>query len=154
MSVRPKKTGSSKLMRDKQRLEQEAGPLARDGQNWTQQEDDHLLDLYFAGHGLKTIAVNLQRPLETIENRVWKLATGYRKCGRYQPVDRLKPRRTQLSRREIEVLQLGLFGEGQSITNDRRVPVDAEHMARVLNRSLAAVQRYIDKRKPQTKGFF
>lgn len=156
MAKRPKKTGQSKLMRDKQRLEQSKGVLTNDGRDWTQLDTDTLLDMYFEGRGLQTIALKLQRPVKTVENKVWKVATGYGKDRRYQPMYRNDPKPTQtqkLSRREVKVLELGLFGAGQQITEDRLMTVDAEHLARVINRPLAVVQRYVSFKKPHMEGF-
>lgn len=157
MAKRPKKTGSSKDMRDKQRLEQTVGALVNDGRDWTQLETDTLLDLYFEGRGLQVIALKLQRPMLTVKNKVWKVATGYRGDKNYQPLYRNDPKSTQahkLSRREVQVLEMGLFGAGQQITEERLLHVDVDHMARVINRPVAVVQRYVDFKKPQMEGFF
>lgn len=156
MAKRPKKTGQSKDMKDKQRLEQTVGVLVNDGRDWTQFETDVLLDMYFDGRGLQNIALKLQRPVKTVENKIWKVATGYRENRRYQPMYRNDPQPTQahkLSRREVKVLEMGLFGAGQQITEDRLMVVDAEHLARVINRPLAVVQRYISFKKPHMEGF-
>src|SRR5688572_20201196 len=74
-----KKKGDSKRMREKQRLEHEHGTLQADGLDWSDLDDDLLLDLWLQGRGIKTIAKIMDRPMETIKNRGWKLATGYRK---------------------------------------------------------------------------
>jgi len=158
MSRKPVKEGTSQHLRDKQRLEVEVGPLREDGKDWSPAEVDKLLDLYLYGRGLKAIAVTLGRPVATVKNKVWKLATGYRRNATYTPSsDREFPPRTNpppLNRREIKVIELGLLGEGQVTSKDRTKVVSVEQIARVLNRTVETVQAYVDKKKPTSGGFF
>lgn len=130
--------------------------LEREGDIWTQQDNDQLLDLYLAGYGLKTISTQIQRSISTLKNHIWKLATGYGKNRQYVPLYRKDPRRDSFhyTRRELEVLELGLFGEGQRATTERPILVDVAHIANVLNCQQSQVQKYVNKRKPQTEGFF
>lgn len=158
MSRKPVKSGTSQHLRDKQRLEVEVGPLGEDGKDWSPAEVDKLLDLYLYGRGLKAIAVILGRPVATIKNKVWKLATGYRKDRVYIPTQaRQYPSLTNpppLNRREIKVIELGLLGEGQTVTKDRTCVVSVSHIARILNRTTVSVETYVNRKKPTTGGFF
>lgn len=129
---------------------------SRDGQKWTQQETDTLLDLYLAGRGLKVIALELRRPIDTITNHVWKVATGYQGYRQYSPVLRNNPTSTsniRLNRREVKVLEMGLYGAGQDITPDRLLAVDHNHLACVLNRPVSVVQQYASRKSLNMEGF-
>ena len=126
---------------------------------WTGSEVEVLLDMYLTGKGLHNIAQTLGRPVTTVKNKVWKLASGYAQnmtcplSDGSKPTDEIKDDMAPLNRREIQVLEIGLFGDGQRITRDRPVPMTQERMADVLGRSLSVVQDYVKKKRPVTEGF-
>lgn len=153
MTRRPVKTGDSKLMQYKIRFEKERGPLTQDGKNWTDGEIDILLDMWLEGRGIKVIAHTLERPIETVKNKIWKLATGYQNNRLYLPGERSSRGTGLLTRREREICEWGLYGDGQKISGDRTVRVDKVYIARILNRPIKIIQRYIDSRTPTSEGF-
>ncbi len=115
---------------------------------WRPEEDDTLLDLWLFGYGLGTISTRLNRSTESVRNRVWKIASGYEAHRSYHPIKRV-PRGGALTQRDIEILEWGLYGEGQH----RDVPVDAAHVARVLARDVLAVNTYIESKDTPAQGF-
>jgi hypothetical protein len=90
----------------------------------------------------------MDRTDEAIRTRIQKLATGYESCRQYQPGVR-RPRGGVLTAREIELLEWGLYGMGET----RAEPVDAAHLARILMRPIEDVQKYITSKGSPAKGF-
>jgi len=125
---------------------------------WTPEEVGLLLDMYLSGRGLHAMAEKLQRPLSTLRNKVWKIATGYRKEGTYDfsQIPRQLPARqheTPLSKREKEVLEMGLYGDGQKAGKDREQAMTKERMASILGRPVSVVEQYVVQKRPVTEGF-
>lgn len=122
---------------------------------WTQEEHDHLLNLWLSGRGLRFISQTLgtNRPEESLDNRVWKLATAYGPCARYEPGPTREVIEGPLTRREIKVIEWGLYGEGQKFVPKRKVLADVYHIASVLNRPVETVQDYCDGKKRPGRGF-
>jgi hypothetical protein len=148
---RPKKHGTSKRLRQKQKFEIERGNLKRDGQDWSRAEHDQLLDWWIAGRGIGWIADKMDRPPETIKNMVWKLATGYKRCRHYKRPDHMQRQSHNggLTRRERQIIEWGLFGQGQK----RDPAVDCDHIAEVLNRPVEVIKRYVSDKTQQGEGF-
>lgn len=123
--------------------------------DWAQEEHDELLNLWLDGRGLQFISDTLgtNRPVESIENRVWKLATGYGPCSRYDPGPTRITKDGPLTRREIKVIEWGLYGEGQSLVKKRKAKVSILHIVSILNRDIETIQAYCDSKKPAGKGF-
>jgi hypothetical protein len=129
--------------------------LEREGRPWSGEDDDRLLMLWIDEHqGERYVAEQLGRPIETVRNRVWKLATGYQSCRDYEPGElrqRNPKRKVPFSRREKQIIELGLRGEG----GKRRNAVDLQFIANLLWRSLTDILTYEDNRlKLDRKGFF
>lgn len=140
---------SHKLQREKKWLEHEHGPFVHAGEDWSQEQNDHLLDLWLANRGIAMISKILSRPPDTIKKQVWKLATAYRPHQDYTPGPTRQKRSGPLSKREMQIVDWGMKGEGQK----RKPPVTWEHIARVLNRELDYGMSLICKRTSR-KGFF
>lgn len=122
-----------------------------DPTDWSQEDNDQFLDLWFDGRSWKSIMVAMGRdPRLPENNRAWKFATGYgEKTFRdYWPKNR-KPRTGPLNRREEKAIEWGLHGEGQ----ERLRVVDIQHMANVLNRPVSIIQSYERDRKPLRRKF-
>lgn len=141
MTTGAQKHGSTKLMREKQKFEHDRGELTRDGKDWTQQDDDILLDLWLAGTGLKSLANQLNRPMETVDNRAWKLATGYRTCKKYKPQSRVDRTGKPITKRDLQIVEQW-----------RRSGMSVEHLSNILGRDANVVLAKVSR--PTRRGFF
>ena len=91
---------------------------------WTNEERSKLLDLYFAGRAIKTIAVQLNRRINSIESEVWKIATDYRDQGSYKNIFTYEPHSSLVwTTREDEFL---LKCQGN---------IPSHYIANIMNRS-------------------